>query len=174
MIRGIGYFQVSVESDLSSSGIAYTRAGNFTLNSEGQIVLGSDTGRILEPQIVIPEGYTNIDISDDGVVRALVEGEDEPQELGQIEVAAFVNPAGLKEVGENLFVITPASGDPITSIPGQDGTGRLSQGFLEGSNVEPVKELVNLIRTQRAFELNGQVIRAADETLQQINALRRG
>ncbi len=89
-------------------------------------------------------------------------------------MAAFINPAGLKEVGQNLFVVTDASGDPVVANPGSDGVGQLNQRFLEGSNVQPVKELVNLIRTQRAFELNGQVLRAADETLQQINALRRG
>jgi len=173
LIEGNGYFQVEVEDDLSETGIAYTRAGNFTQNSEGEIVLASDVGRRLVGNFVIPNDTVKINIGDDGVIQVLRSGSDEPEDIGQIELAGFVNSGGLKPVGENLFVPTAASGDPIVATPGTDGLGFLKQGFLEGSNVEPVKELVELIRTQRAFELNGQALRASDETLQQINTLRR-
>ncbi len=141
MIEGIGFFQVSVENDLSSSGTAYTRAGNFAMNSEGELVLATDTGRVVEPAITIPEGAQNITISNSGVVSVMPAGGDELEEVGQFELAAFINPAGLKEVGENLFITTDASGDPVTANPGTDGVGQLNPGFLEGSNVEPVKEL---------------------------------
>ena len=173
MIQGRGFFQFRVESDLAQNGIAYSRAGNLAKNSDGDLVLATDTGRVLEPQITIPPDATSVSIGPDGKVSVIVSGQVDPQEIGQIELATFVNPAGLKEVGENLFVPTAASGNVITAIPGQDGSGFLQQKFLEASNVEPTKELVDLIRTQRAFELNGQVLRAADETLRQINALRR-
>jgi len=173
MIQGRGFFQFKVETDLAQNGIAYSRAGNFIKNSNGDLVLATDTGRIMEPQITIPPDATDVTIGQDGKVSVLISGQQDPQDIGQIELATFVNPAGLKEIGENLFVPTAASGEPITSNPGQSGAGFLSQGFLESSNVEPTKELVELIRTQRAFELNGQVLRAADETLRQINALRR-
>lgn len=173
MIQGIGFFQVQVETDLAESGLAYSRAGNFSLNSEGELVLATDTGRVVEPNITIPDGTEKISIGQDGQVSVLLSGSETLQQVGQFELAAFVNPAGLKEVGENLYVVTEASGTPVTATPGTSGVGQLNQGFLESSNVEPVQELVKLIKTQRAFELNGQVLRAADETLQQINALRR-
>lgn len=174
-IAGPGFLQVTIEDDRGPQGIGYTRAGNLARNSEGQLVLATDEGRVLEPEIVIPEGVpsSGITITSDGRVLVQIPGEEEPEEVGQIELATFVNPSGLKEIGENLFVQTAASGQPITGEPAQDVFGHLEQGFLEGSNVDPVKELVALIKTQRAFELNGQTIRAADETLQQINNLRR-
>ncbi len=173
MIEGNGLFQVLVENDLSETGVAYTRAGNFTLNSDGELVLATDSGRKLEPPITIPEGTTSVAIGQDGIVSGLVPGNDDPTEFGTIELANFINTVGLKEVGENLYIPTAASGDAIPNTPGTNGLGFLKQGFLEGSNVEPVRELVNLIKTQRAFELNGQALRAADDTLRQINNLRR-
>lgn len=172
-INGRGYFQVEVQDDLAESTIAYTRAGNFSLNSDGEIVLATDVGRRLIPNVTIPEDATKVDIGSDGTITVLTSGSEDPTELGQLELAAFINPVGLKEVGENLYVVTAASGDPFVATPGAEGLGFLKQGFLESSNVEPVKELVRLIKTQRAFELNGQVLRAANETLEQINALRR-
>jgi len=171
LVQGDGFFPVSVEDDFG--GLAYTRAGNFTLNAEGEIVLATDQGRRLEPSITVPEGATAITISADGIVSVLEPGETEISEIGQIQLATFINPAGLRQIGENLYVPTVASGDPSEGNPREDGRGALQQGMLEGSNVDPVTELVTLIKTQRAFEMNSQVIQAADETLQTVGNLRR-
>ncbi|MBX3317637.1 MAG: flagellar basal-body rod protein FlgG [Phycisphaeraceae bacterium] len=172
MIEGIGFFQVTVEDALG--GIGYTRAGNFAINSDGELVLANDVGRRLEPSITIPEDATDIQVTNDGRVLVLQPGEVEPTEVGQIQIAAFVNPQGLKQIGENLYVQTEASGDPIVGNPGDDNLGSIRQGLLESSNVDPTRELVELIRTQRAFEMNSQSIRAADDVLQQVAQLRRG
>lgn len=172
MIEGDGFFAVQVEDDLSDGGIAYTRAGNFSLNSEGQIVLANGSGRLLEPQITVPENYSTISILEDGTVLVGVEGEADATEIGNIETVGFINPAGLKHLGANLYAPTAASGDPNQGQPGTDGRGTIRQRFLEGSNVDPVIELVDLIRTQRAFELNSQSIQAADEVLQTVGRLR--
>jgi len=171
-IEGTGFFQVQVEDDRGPGGVAYTRAGNFTRNSEGELVLASDQGRRLEPNITIPDDASAIEISTNGEVFVLQPGDEEPTSVGQIELAAFVNPAGLKQIGENLFVETGASGPPIVGEPAEDQFGQLRQGFLEASNVDPTRELIELIRTQRAFEMNSQTIRTADETLQAISQLR--
>lgn len=172
MIDGPGFFQVQVE-DTTGEGIAYTRAGNFILNSEGEIVLATDQGRRLIPNIQIPPDATDISISADGTVSVTIAGEIEPQELERIQLATFINPAGLRPLGENLYIPSAASGEAIVGDPLEDGLGGIRQGFLEGSNVDPVFELVNLIKTQRAFELNSQSIQAADEALQTIGRLRR-
>ena len=172
MIEGNGFFQVEVEDDIGE-GIAYTRAGNFTVNSEGEIVLATDQGRRMLPNIEIPDNATGITVRTDGTVSVTVSGQTDPVELDTIQLATFINPAGLKQVGENLFIPTEASGDALVGDPLEDGRGGIRQGFLEGSNVDPVTELVNLIRTQRAFELNSQSIQAADETLQTVSQLRR-
>lgn len=171
MIEGIGFFQVTVEDALG--GIGYTRAGNFAINADGELVLANDVGRRIEPVITIPEDATKIEVTNDGRVLVLQPGEVEPAEVGQIQIAAFVNPQGLKQIGENLFVQTEASGDPIVGNPGEDNLGTIRQGLLESSNVDPTRELVELIRTQRAFEMNSQSIRAADDVLQQVAQLRR-
>lgn len=173
IIDGTGFFQVSVEDDRGAGGIAYTRAGNFALNADGEIVLATDQGRRLQPVINIPDDAIKVDINSDGRVFALQPGQTEATEVGQIEIAAFVNPAGLKQIGENLMVETAASGPPITGEPAQSNFGRLQAGFLEASNVDPTKELIDLIRTQRAFEMNSNVIRAADDTLRAVANLRR-
>jgi flagellar basal-body rod protein FlgG len=172
LIDGDGLFQVRVEPDLGD-GFAYTRAGNFTINADGVMVLATDQGRTLEPEITIPDNATGITIAGDGTVSAIVPGDTQPAVIGNIEIATFVNPAGLMQIGENLFLPTAASGEPSLGEPQTDGRGTLRQGFLEGSNVDPVTELVNLIKTQRAFELNSQSIQAADEALQTITNLRR-
>jgi flagellar basal-body rod protein FlgG len=172
MIEGRGFFQVTVEDELGG-GIAYTRAGNFTLNSDGSIVLANSQGRLLEPQIDIDENVEQITINSNGQVYLQRPGETEPELAGQIETATFVNPAGLRQVGENLFVESAASGPPTTGEPGTESRGGISQGVLESSNVDPTRELIHLIRTQRSFELNSQAIRAADEALQSIGQLRR-
>lgn len=173
MINGLGFFQVQVGADQAPGGLAYTRAGNFTLNSDGEIVLANDQGQRLQPTITVPSNATSIQINADGQVYAFEPGQSDPTNLGQIQLAGFINPCGLKQLGENLFAETAASGPPIVGNPQEDGRGQLQEGFLEGSNVDPTKELINLIRTQRAFEMNSQSIRTADEVLQTISQLRR-
>lgn len=173
MIQGGGFLQVKIEDDRGRDGIGYTRAGNLSINGQGELVLATDQGRVLQPPITIPEEAESIAISFDGQVTVGLPGGDQSN-VGQLEMATFINPPGLKEIGENLFVATEASGDPITGPPGELNRGGIRQGFLEGSNVEPVRELVHLIKSQRAFELNGQVIRAADDALKQVNQLHRG
>jgi flagellar basal-body rod protein FlgG len=172
-IDGDGFFQVAVENSLSETGTAYTRAGNFLKNQDGELVLANDSGYRLQPSIDIPPGVTKVQIGDDGTVSVQIEGETDPTVVGRLEIATFINPEGLKQVGGNLFVESAASGPPIEGNPGTEGFGTLRSGFLEASNVEPTKELVELIRTQRAFEMNSQTIRAADETLRAIGQLRR-
>jgi flagellar basal-body rod protein FlgG len=172
LIDGDGFFQVIVEDDIGE-GLAYTRAGNFVTNRDGEIVLANDSGRILEPGIQIPEGTSGVSITVDGKVFVMEPGAIEPSEIGQLEIATFINPAGLKHIGENLFIPTAASGDPAVGAPTEDGRGLIRQGFLEGANVDPVTEMINLIKTQRAFEFNSQSIQAADEALQTVGQLRR-
>ncbi|MBM4091370.1 MAG: flagellar basal-body rod protein FlgG [Planctomycetes bacterium] len=169
-IVGKGFYQVQ-DTD---GNIVYTRAGNFSRNAQGQLVLGSAAvGRLLEPNITIPEEATSVSISSDGLVQYMLAGETTPQEAGQLELATFINPEGLLRMGENIFSQTEASGAPQTAIPGQNGTGLLRQGMLEASNVSPVNELIDLITTQRSFELNSQAIQAGDQILQLVANLRR-
>lgn len=173
MIQGDGFFMLDTPDSIGG-GLGYTRAGNFTTNADGEIVLANSVGyRLTDPNITIPEGSTQITIAQDGTVSVLLSGSTEPEELGQIQLAQFINPAGLMAVGNNVFVESAASGEPIIGIPTEDGRGEILQGFLEQSNTEAVTELVSLIRTQRAFEMNSQVIQATNETLQQVNNLRR-
>ncbi len=172
MIEGDGFFQVQVENELGG-GVAYTRAGNFVLNADGDLVLGNSEGRRMEPNINIPPEATSISVSSDGRVFYAAPGESQPQEVGQIQIATFVNPAGLRQVGENLWVESIASGSPSQGNPSEDNRGRIKQGQLEASNVDPARELIELIRTQRAFEMNSQSIRDADQALQSIAQLRR-
>ena len=172
MIDGDGFFQVIVEDDIGE-GIAYTRAGNFTRNSDGELVLTTDMGRRLEPSITIPQNATAISIAIDGTVMVGIPGQTDAQEVGTLELATFINPAGLKQIGENLYIPSAASGDPATGNPREEGRGSIKQGFLEGSNVDPTVELINLIKTQRAFEFNSQSIQAADDALQTIGQLKR-
>lgn len=170
-IEGDGFFMVRVEDDLGG-GVAYTRAGNFAVNSEGQIVLASSEGRVMLPEITIPDGAT-VNVAKDGTVSILEPGGVGETQIGRIEIATFVNPAGLRLVGENLYLESPASGAPGMGDPLDGGRGGILQGFLEGSNVDAVTELITLIKTQRAFEMNSQVIQAANETLQEVTNLRR-
>ena len=172
MIEGKGFFQVTVDQDLGG-GVAYTRAGNFTLNSQGEIVLANDQGRRLEPQISLGDDVVSITIDRNGRIQVLRPGATQLEEVGQIQTANFINPAGLRQVGENLFVESAASGPVVLGEPGTQNFGSIQQGFLEASSVDPTRELIELIRTQRSFELNSQTIRAADEALQTIGQLRR-
>lgn len=172
-IDGNGFFRVNILQDFGD-GVGYTRAGNFFINRDRQVVLGNSQGPLLEPPIVVPDDVTidQISMSADGIVSVILPGE-EPQEIGQIELSNFANPAGLESIGGNIFVPTAASGPAIDGNPGEGSFGTIIQGFLEGSNVDPVRELVQLIKTQRAFEMNSQSIQAADETLQVVSNLRR-
>ncbi len=168
-IAGDGFFQVS-----DGTQTLYTRAGNFSLNANGNIVMASaDNGYLLEPNISIPQDAINISISGDGVVSYQQQGSNQIQTAGNIQLARFINNQGLLRQGDNLFAETTASGTAQTGEPGVEGRGLLRQGFLEQSNVEPVRELVELIKTQRNFELNSQVVQAADQSLQTIANLRR-
>lgn len=170
-ISGNGFFKVQ---DPATGQFLFTRSGAFSINANGQVVLASaDRGRLLDPTISVPNGATNITITGDGVVSAIVPPTTTAQQLGQIQLSVFVNPQGLVQVGENLYAESAASGTFTDNTPGQNGAGTLRQGFLEASNVEPVKELINLIKTQRNFELNSQVVQASDQMLQLIANLRR-
>jgi flagellar basal-body rod protein FlgG len=174
MIAGGGFFRVQITQDFND-GIGYTRAGNFAVNRDGEIVLGNADGPRLDPPITVPAGtdLNSINISSTGEVAIVDPGEEDPQVIGDIELTMFINPIGLQPIGGNVYVPTPASGPPDEGEPGEEGFGILIHRHLEGSNVEPVTELVDLIKTQRAFELNSQTIQAADETLQVVSNLRR-
>lgn len=168
-IVGEGFFQVTDGVDT-----LYTRAGNFTKNANGQIVMASaDRGRYLTPQITIPNDAMEIAVGEDGTVSVRLPNQANLTQLNQIQMYRFINPQGLMQVGENLYAQTDASGQPLTGNPGTNGLGSVRQGFLELSNVEPVQELVDLISTQRNFELNSQVVQAADQLLQATANLRR-
>lgn len=169
-IEGIGFLQVTQPDGT----IAYTRAGNLSINANGNVVLGSaQTGRQLEPSIQIPQGTTNITITADGQVQGRAPNTTTLTTLGTLQLAQFVNQEGLLKLGENLYQQTDASGQPQTGNPNQQGFGMIRQGWLEASNVEPVQELIDLITTQRSFELNSQTVQAGDQILQLISNLRR-
>jgi flagellar basal-body rod protein FlgG len=170
-IEGRGYLPVL---DPQSQQQMYTRAGNLDVNANGQLVVGSaQTGRLLDPPIQIPPDALAIVINSNGQVLVRQPQNPELQQQGQIELAQFVNPDGLLKLGENMYQQTDASGPSVIAQPGVDGLGVLRQGSLEASNVEPVHELIDLITTQRAFELNSQAIQAGDQVLQQLANLRR-
>ncbi len=171
-ISGGGFFQVTTFKD-GQRLTAYTRAGNFTINPEGNVVLGNSDGSLMEPPITIPQDQTGILIGRNGEVQVRQSGSPQPSAVGQIQLSSFVNPEGLEQIGNNLYIETVASGPPIQGNPQDEGLGAIVQGTLEGSNVEPVRELIDLIQTQRAFELNSQSIQSADQALQVVSNLRR-
>ncbi|MEA3297793.1 MAG: flagellar basal-body rod protein FlgG [candidate division Zixibacteria bacterium] len=166
-IAGDGFFQMQ-HPDGST---VYTRDGSLKLSAEGQIV--NSDGYYLVPEITIPQDATNISVGTDGVVQVLSFGQSEPTEIGQLELARFVNPAGLSAIGRNLLVATPASGDPQTDIPTQSGMGQIDQGYLEMSNVQVVDEMVDMIVAQRAYEMNSKAIQMADDMAAIANSLKR-
>lgn len=166
-IEGEGFFQITMPDGET----AYSRAGAFKLDSEGRIV--TSDGYFLEPEISIPDDSMQIAIGTDGTVSVRQAGENQASEVGTIQLARFINPAGLNSIGRNLLLPTSASGDVITGIAGEDGFATLAQGFLEMSNVSVVEEMVNLITAQRAYEINSKSIQAADEMLQIANNLKR-
>jgi flagellar basal-body rod protein FlgG len=162
-IEGRGFFQIQ----LPDGNTAYTRDGNFQLNSQGQMVTSS--GYVLQPGISIPDGAQTVTISRDGVVSVQTAGGTAPTQVGQLQLTDFINPAGLQPLGENLLVETVASGPAQTGAPGQNGLGTTLQGFFESSNVNVVEELVNMIETQRAYEMNSKAISTADQMLEYVN-----
>lgn len=166
VIQGQGFFQVR----RATGDLAYTRAGNFQMNKDGNVV--DSNGDLLEPAITIPPGAQSITIATDGTVSYTIPGQTATQTAGQIQLANFPNPAGLNSLGQTLYQPTDASGDPIVGNPGgPEGLGTLLQGYTEQSNVSVVDEMVNLIVSQRAYEANSKVVKAADEMYQQINNL---
>ena len=173
IIQGNGFFRVSVQSGLGPGGFAYTRDGQFTVNSDGEVVLASDTGRKLEPSVILTPPYTSVSIDNTGQIFVQRPSAGEPELAGSLTLTNFVNPAGLKSVGENIYVETGASGPPIEGKPGDEGFGQLQSQAYENSNVDPTTELVNLIRVQRSFEMNSNAIRAADQALQTVAQLHR-
>ena len=165
-ISGRGYFQVQMPDGTT----AYTRDGNLAVDAEGKLV--TSEGFPIQPGITVPTDAVSVTIARDGTVEATLQGQSAPQNLGQLELAAFVNPAGLEAQGDNLFVETAASGAANTATPGSAGYGTLMQGFVETSNVNAVEEISALIVAQRAYEMNAKVITASDEMLQTATQVR--
>lgn len=159
-IDGRGFFQIL----MPDGDLAYTRDGTFQINADGDVVMSN--GYLLDPGINIPDDVQSVTIGADGTVSVTQPGDNEPTVIGEIELADFVNPAGLQAVGENLFKETGASGVPIVGTPTLDGLGRVIGGALETSNVNVVTELINMIETQRAYEMNSKAISTADQMLQ--------
>jgi flagellar basal-body rod protein FlgG len=167
VIEGDGFFQVL----LPDGSTAYTRTGAFKVDSEGRVV--TSDGFVMEPELVVPANAVDISIGTDGTVTIQVAGENTPTELGQIQLARFLNPGGLMSIGRNLYKPTAASGDPAVGTPGLEGIGTIAQKFLEMSNVKVVEEMVNMIIAQRAYEVNSKAIQTSDEMLAAANNLRR-
>jgi flagellar basal-body rod protein FlgG len=168
VIQGRGFFQIR----RANGELAYTRAGSFHLNRDGALV--TSDGDLLDPQITIPQDAQSITIAPDGTVSFSQNGQTAAQLAGQIQLVNFQNPAGLNSLGRNLFTPTDASGDPIVGTPGgQEGLGSVLQGYIEQSNVSVVEEFISLIVSQRAYEANSKVVKAADDMYQQVNGLSR-
>jgi flagellar basal-body rod protein FlgG len=164
-INGAGFFQVQMPDGTT----AYTRDGTFQKNAQGQLVTA--TGFQVIPAITVPPNATSLTIGSDGVVSITIAGSTATQNIGQMQLANFINPTGLESRGQNLFAETPSSGAPIVSTPGLNGTGTLQQGFLEASNVNVVQELVNMIETQRAYEVNSKAVQTSDQMLQTLSQM---
>jgi flagellar basal-body rod protein FlgG len=168
VIQGRGFFQIR----RASGEIAYTRAGSFHTDRDGNLV--TSDGEMLEPQITVPPDAQSITIAPDGTVTYSLPNQTSAQKAGQIQIAGFQNPAGLNSIGRNLYLPTDASGEPTVANPGgQEGLGTLLQGYTEQSNVNVVEEFINLIVSQRAYEANSKVVKAADDMYQQVNNLSR-
>jgi len=158
-INGAGYFQVQ----MPDGSTAYTRAGNFSVNAQGQMVTAD--GYLVQPTITVPQNSSNITISQSGQVQVLTPGNTTPTVVGQMQLATFLNDAGLDAIGNNLFTESAASGPATAGNPGAAGYGVVMQGYTEASNVDPVSEITNLIVAQRAYEMNSKVVTAADQML---------
>jgi flagellar basal-body rod protein FlgG len=166
-IRGEGFFQIT----LPDGRTAYTRDGSFELDSQGRIVTAQ--GNVLNPGLTIPQNSTGVTINAQGQVQATLPGATAPTTVGQIQLAMFINKAGLQGIGDNLYLETPASGTPQIGNPNQDAFGNLQQGNLEQANVEAVSEISDLIAAQRAYEMNAKVITATDQMLQSTSQMLR-
>jgi flagellar basal-body rod protein FlgG len=167
-IQGLGFFQVTMPDGT----IGYTRAGSFHLDAQGNIVTANGTP--LQPNITIPANATSITIGSDGTVSVTQSGQTAAAQVGSIQLAMFPNPGGLNSVGNNLYLATTASGDPIVGAPGSaDGLGTIQQGMLEQSNTDVVQEFVNMIVAQRAYEANSRVVTSADQMLQNLSSIGR-
>ena len=164
-VQGNGFFQIQMPD--GSTG--YTRDGSFQTDANGQIV--NSAGYPLQPGLTIPSGATSVSIAANGTVQATLQGQTAPQKLGQIQLASFINPAGLDPLGGNLYAETSASGTPNAGTAGSNGLGNLQQGYVEGSNVNVVEELVGMIATQRAYELSSKAIQTSDQMLQRLGQL---
>lgn len=166
-IEGDGYFQFQ----LPNGEIAYTRGGSLKVDGEGNLV--NTNGYLLEPNVTVPEDASEISFGEDGTISVILPGEEEAQEIGQIELARFINPAGLTAIGKNFFQPTGSSGDPVVGVPSEDNFGSIAQNILEMSNVSVVDEMVNMITGQRAYEINSKAVQTGDEMLQIVNNLKR-
>jgi len=166
-IEGVGFFQVLLPNGTA----AYTRDGSFKLSADGQII--TSDGFFIQPSITIPSDSEYVSFGTDGIINVRITGDNEPQEIGQIELANFINPSGLEAIGHNLYLETSASGSPILGNPTLEGFGRINQGYLEMSNVEIVDEMVNMIIAQRAYEINSKAIQTSDEMTEIANNLKR-
>ena len=164
-VKGNGFFQVQMPDGTT----AYTRDGAFQLDATGAVV--TSAGYTVLPGITVPAGASSVNVAEDGTVTASVGGQVAPQTLGQLQLASFINPAGLESKGGNLYGETSASGTPNAGAPGSAGLGALQRGFVEGSNVNVVEELVSMIATQRAYELNSKAIQTSDQMLQRLGQL---
>jgi flagellar basal-body rod protein FlgG len=164
-VNGPGYFQIT----MPDGSLAYTRAGNFALSPQGQIV--TQQGFTVAPGIAVPANATGISVNAQGQVQATIPGQTTPQVVGQLQLIRFPNEGGLQAVGNNLYLETPSSGSPQTGVPGSTGFGTIQQGFLETSNVDPVSEITALITAQRAYEMNSKVVSAADQMMQQVSQM---
>jgi flagellar basal-body rod protein FlgG len=165
-IEGAGFFVVQ----RANGEPAYTRAGNFRVDATGRLV--TQQGELLEPSITVPPETTSLTIQGDGQVLAKLPGRDDPSVLGQLELVTFANPSALEAIGGNVFAQSAASGEPMHAKPGENGTGSLQQGYLEGANVKAVEEMIDMISAQRAYEMNSKIITTADQMLQKLTSLR--
>ncbi len=166
-IAGDGFFQIAD----ANGDVFFSRTGSFKITAEGDIVDAS--GRFLDPRITLPADTESLSITPDGIVLANIYGAVEAEEVGQIELARFVNPAGLKSIGGNLYQETTASGNPITGDPANDGFGSMEQGYLENSNVTLVEEMVNMIVAQRAYDVNSKMVKTSEAMIETANNLKR-
>ena len=164
-VRGSGFFEIQLPDGTNG----YTRDGAFQVNAQGQLV--TNNGYAVQPGITIPANAQSVTIANDGTVSVTLPGQALPQSVGQMQLASFINPAGLEPKGGNIYAETAASGSPNAGTPGQNGLGSLQQGFVETSNVNVVEELVQMIQTQRAYELNSKAIQTSDQMLQKLAQL---
>ncbi|MFA7399753.1 MAG: flagellar basal-body rod protein FlgG [Sideroxydans sp.] len=164
-IQGSGFFQVL----MPDGSTAYTRDGSFQTDNQGQLV--TSNGYVVQPAMTIPANATTVTVGMDGVVTITQAGVAAPVQVGSMQLATFINPAGLESMGQNLYLESASSGTPSTNVPGTNGTGSISQGYVETSNVNVVEELVNMIQTQRAYEINSKAITTSDQMLQKLSQI---